>query len=225
VIVTSQTRVRGLSRPVRLVVVVALVVTVSMLTGAYSTHRAARPGGRGAVATDLSSKCKSARETFSAWVDSEKSADDAESSAADQLTSIDPNLEPGDALTAAINQYNALHQGAQQLQATADRDLAAAKKALKGCRQSSMSKACKKEFRTYKPIMDNSAASTGVHADEAQAAADINQEQLSGNTDAFNAAVDRYNALTDQGNQLVDDYNNNLRPAYDSAHGKCTKAL
>jgi hypothetical protein len=201
-----------------------LVVIVGALTSAYSIRGAARAGRRGAVATDLSSKCKDARKKFSAWVDSEKSADDADSNAADQLTSIDPNLEPGDALTAAINQYNALHQDAAQLQGTADHDLAAAKNAIKGCGQSSLPKGCRTEFRTFKSLLDNSAVSTSVHADEAQEAADINQAQLSDNTDAFNAAVDRYNALTDQRNQLVDDYNNNLRPAYDSAHNKCTKA-
>lgn len=207
-----------------LAVVAAAVVAVSVFASASSAHGAAPRGGREAVATDLSSKCKGAREKFSAWVDSEKFADDADSKAADQLTSIDPNLEPGDALTAAINQYNALHQAAQQLQATADRDLAVVKKAIKGCRQSSMPKGCRTEFRTFKSLLDNSAASTTVYADEAQAAADINQAQLSGKADAFSAAVDRYNARIDQGNQLVDDYNNNLRPAYDSAHSKCTKA-
>ena len=208
----------------RVVVPAALVVIASALASAYSIGGGARAGRRGAVATDLSSKCKNARKKFSAWVDSEKSADDADSNAADQLTSIDPNLEPGDALTAAVNQYNALHRDAQQLQATADRDLAAAKKAIKGCGQSSLPKACRTEFRTYKSLLDNSASSTRVHTDEAQAAADINQAQLNDNPDAFNTAVDRYNALIDQGNQLVDDYNNNLRPAYDSAHGKCTTA-
>jgi sulfur transfer protein SufE len=207
-----------------LAVLIAAAVAVSFFASASSAHGAAPRGRREAVATDLSSRCKGAREKFSAWVNSEKLADDADSKAADQLTSIDPNLEPGDALTAGINQYNALHQAAQQLQATADQALAAAKKAVKGCRQSSMPKRCRTEFRTFTSLLSNSAASTGVHANEAQAAADINQAQLSGNTDAFNAAVDRYNALIEQGNQLVDDYNNNLRPAYDSAHSKCTKA-
>jgi hypothetical protein len=224
VIVASQTMSRSPRQWVPFAVVVTAVVTVSVLTSAYSARGVARARSRGAVATGLSSKCKNARKKFSAWVDSEKSADDADSNAADQLTSIDPNLEPGDALTVAINQYNALHQAAQQLQATADRDLAAANKAIKGCRQASLPKACRSEFRTYERLMDNSASSTSVHAEEAQAAADINQAQLNDNADVFNAAVDRYNALIDRGNQLVDDFNNNLRPAYDSAYGKCTKS-
>ena len=215
---------RGPWQRVPFTVVVATVLAVSVLTSAYSTRGVAQPDRRGAVATDLSSKCKSAREKFTAWLDSWDSADDADSKAGEQFTSIDPNLEPGEALTAAINQYNALAQTAQQLRATADQDLAAAKKAIKGCRQSSMPKACRNEFRTYKPLMGYAATSEGLHATMSQAAAEAVQAQLSGKTAAFNDAVDRYNAENPRHNQLVDDYNNNLRPAYESAHTKCTKA-
>jgi hypothetical protein len=196
------------------VLTVALVLPVSAFTSADSTGRS----------TSLPGKCKTARQKFSAWVGSDHLADDAIGQANAQWTSVDPNLQPGDALTAAINQYNALLQTAQQAQASADQDLAAANKAIKGCRQSSLPKACKREFATYKPIMDNAAASSAIHSTQIQANADEQQAQLASNVDAFNVAVDRYNAARDQHNQLVDTYNNNLHPAYNDAHGKCSKA-
>ena len=196
------------------VLTVALVLPVSAFTTAYST-------GRGA---SLSSKCKSARQKFSAWVDSEHSADDAFGQAFAHWNSVDPNLPPGEALTAAVNQFNALLQTAQQAQASADQDLAAANKAIKGCRQSSMPKACKREFATYKPLMDNAAAAFDIHTRQGQAAADGFQAQLANSVTGFNAAVDRYNAAKDQHNQLVDTYNNNVQPAYIDAYNKCTKA-
>ena len=190
------------------------MLPVSAFTSAASTGRSA----------SLSSKCKTARQKFSAWVDSDHAADAAFGQAKDQWNSVDPNLQPGDALTAAINQYNALLQTAQQAQGVADQDLAAANKAIKGCRQSSLPKACKREFATYKPLMDNAAASSPIHTTQIQAIADMQQAQLTNNVDAFNAAVDRYNAAKDQHNQLVDTYNNNLHPAYIDAYNKCSKA-
>ena len=198
---------------------------LASLVGAQGAHAYSAPAGpMSPRVLRLSSKCKNARNRFSAWQDSESLADDAFASAADQFTTIDPNLGPGSALTAALNQYGALAQSAQQQLATADADLSAATKAIRGCRQSSLPRACKDEFGTYQPLIDNAAASARVYADLTQAANDANQAQHGGNDDAFNAAVDRFNTFNDQRNQLVDDFNNNLRPAYDSANERCTNA-
>ena len=187
---------------------------------AYSSRSAAHSSR----AIRVSAKCKNARKRFSAWQDSESLADDAFASASDQFTTIDPNLGPGDALTAALNQYSLLAQSAQQQLGTADRDLAVATKAIHACRLSSLPSACKDEFQTYQPLIDNAAASAKVYTDLMQAANEANQAQLGGNDDAFNAAVDRFNTFNDQRNQLVDDYNNNRKPAYDSANHRCTNA-
>jgi len=198
---------------------------VASLVGTHGAHASSSPAGAMSPrALRLSSKCKNARKRFSAWQDSESLADDAFASAADQFTTIDPNLGPGSALTAALNQYTLLAQSAQQQLATADHDLAVATKAMHACRQSSLPSACKDEFGTYQPLIDNAAASAKVYADLTQAADDANQAQFGGNDDAFNAAVDRFNTFNDQRNQLVDDYNNHLKLAYDSANERCTNA-
>lgn len=216
---------RGARSSVSAIVAALGLVVVASLLGAPGAHASSAPAGASSPrALRLSSKCRTARKRFSAWQDSESLADDAFASASDQVSTIDPNLGPGSALTAALNQYNLLAQDAQQQLATADRDRAAATKAIQACRQSRLPSACKDEFGTYQPLIDNASASARVYADLTQAANDANQAQLGGNDDAFNAAVDRFNTFNDQRNQLVDDFNNNLKTAYDSANERCTNA-
>lgn len=195
---------------------VVFVVAVGVLTSACST------GGGG---NTQASTCHTARQKFRAWIESELPADNALTNAVNQWHRAGPeNLQPGQALTTAIDQYNTNLQAFQAARAKGDQELAAANQAIAQCNQAQLPKACQEEFALHGPIMDNHAADRGAQDTVTQAIADEQQALLNGSRSGYNAAVDRQNAGVRQSNDLSDAYNVTLKPAYNVALNKCNNA-
>jgi hypothetical protein len=197
---------------------VGLALVVVLVTGAGALAGCSTGGGAG-----LSSACQSTRQKFSAWLDTEVTADTAANHPQDQWTNANPPALTGPALTTAISQYNADLQVAQAARAKAAQAAATVNKAIGGCNQAGLPKACRGEFAQYKPIMDNIASSTQAEAAIGQAIATEQQARTSGDVGAFNTAVGAQNAAVAQHNDLTNTYNVTLRETFSAAVAACNK--
>jgi hypothetical protein len=190
-----------------------------LVVGAFAS--ACSSGGGGG---DAASGCHSAREKFSAWLESNATADDAFGHVLNQWTGVSEMSLQGQALTTAIDQYQADLQTAQAARAKADQDLAVANQAINACDQTKLPEACKGEFATYKPIMDNVAAGFATHDTKIRAIVDQQQAIMNRSVGAYNSAVTTQNDANAQHNDLSNAYNVSLQPAYNAAVRACNDA-
>ena len=173
----------------------------------------------------LSDECQSGRTKFHTWLDASHTADTAASHAHNQWADqhAENGLSAREALTTAVDAYNADLQVAQALQAKADKKLTKLNKARGGELASSMPKGCQREYTQYDAVIENvtRGAASNVAVEQA-IAAEQDALQRGSRTD-YNNAVRDQNAAVAQSNDIGNDYNITVLPALNSAIAACNR--